>query len=234
MKPETFTAQLKETCGDNLVSVILYGSAVAGDFSGKHSDYNLLVILNRLDFSDLKALTRQTVAWSKKGNPPPLLFTRERLTQSADVFPIEIMDMKQSHRVLLGDDVLDSMEVSDANLRLQVEHELRAKLITLREQYLLTAGRTKPLKELMIQSLSSFLVLFRATLRLFKQEVPARKIDAVKQLADELGFAMNPFEQVSALKQGQPITENVEPLFEKYLTTITEVIDAVDAKVLSD
>jgi len=234
MKPEAFTEILKKVCGDNLVSVILYGSAVAGDYAGKHSDFNLLVILNRLDFSDLKALTTPTTKWSRKGNPPPLLFTQERLTQSTDVFPIEIMDMKQSHRVLFGENVLDAIEVSQTNLRLQIEHELRAKLITLREQYLLTYGRLKALKTLMIQSLSSFLVLFRATLRLFDQDVPARKMDALKQLAVKLEFDVRPFEQVNALKQGQPVTEELESLFKKYLHSITEVIDAVDAKVLSE
>lgn len=234
MKTEAFTSVLRETYGDNLVSIILYGSVVAGDYTKKYSDVNLLVVLDSLEFSDLKALTPHMAKWSKMGNPPPLLFTRQRLNQSADVFPIELLDMKQSHRVLFGEDVLEAIEVLNTNLRLQIEHELRAKLLTLREQYVLTQGRTKPLKYLMIQSLSSFLVLFRAALRLFEQDVPAVKLAAVKGLAERLNFDTNVFEQVHALKQGRSATEPMEVLFERYLQTITEVIDAVDAKVLSE
>ncbi len=234
MKTEECVAVLQETYGNKLVSVVLYGSVVAGDYAEKYSDVNLLVVLRELGFAELKALTPHTAKWCKKGNPPPLLFTCEQLEQSADVFPIELLDMKQSHRVLFGEEVLDDIEVSDVNLRLQIEHELRSKLLTLREQYLLTQGRPKLLKNLMIQSLSSFLVLFRAALRLFDQEVPAHKLEAVKQLAKRLDFDTKAFELIHSLKQGQSCSESLESLFERYLQTITEVIEAVDAKVLSE
>ena len=233
MNPESFTTQLKEICGDNLQAVILYGSAAAGDYTGKQSDYNLLVLLKYIDFPVLKILMAPTEKWSRTGNRPPLLFTRERLLQSVDVFPIEMLDMKQSHKVLFGEDLLEQMDISVEHLRLQVEHELRTKLIALREQYLLTGGRPRALKKLMVQSLSSFLVLFRAALRLYGDEIPTKKLDAVRQLTAKLELDATPFEQVQQLKNGEKVDAVPETLFEIYLSTIVSIIDAVDAQLLS-
>jgi hypothetical protein len=233
MTPEAFTQKLKGCCGDNLIAVILYGSAAAGDYTGKRSDFNLLVVLDDLSLPHLKPLASITTEWTRKGNPPPLLFTRERLIQSVDVFPIELLDMQQSHKVLFGVNPLGEINVSTDNLRLQIERELRTALIALRQNYLLTGGREKKVRELMVNSLSTFLVLFRAALRLFDVEVPAHKMDAARQLAGQLSIDPAALETVFALKQGQRASMEAEQLFADYLRTIVDVIDAVDSRVLS-
>jgi len=45
---------LRATHGDNLASVVLYGSAAAGDHVELRSDYNLLITLNRITPEDLR------------------------------------------------------------------------------------------------------------------------------------------------------------------------------------
>ena len=41
-KLQELVNRLKEACGDNLVSVVLYGSAAREDFHEQYSDVNLL------------------------------------------------------------------------------------------------------------------------------------------------------------------------------------------------
>ena len=233
MKLEQLTEALKTACGDNLTSVILYGSAAAGDHTGKRSDYNVLVVTQDLGRNALAAFSKTAKAWSKAGNPAPLLFTMERLKKSTDVFPVELLDIKECHQILFGADVVSDLDICTDNLRLQIEHELRGNLIQLRQQYLLATGNAKEVCGLMVRSLSSFLVLFRAALRLFEKEVPQKKFQALEKLAGYLSFDVSVFQTVEKLKDGSEKTKAVdaEALFEEYINTIECVTDAVDAHI---
>jgi predicted nucleotidyltransferase len=233
MKLEQLTDELKAACGENLKSVILYGSAAAGDHTGKRSDYNILVVTEELSGHALKPFSKTAKAWAKAGNPAPLLFTMERLEKATDVFPVELFDIKECHKILYGEDVVSNLDVSADNLRLQIEHELRGNLIQLRQQYLLAAGSAKDVCNLMVRSLSSFLVLFRASLRLFAGEVPQKKFQALEKLNETVPVPLEVFRTVQKLKDGtlKPKAVDAEALFEDYMKTVESVTDAVDAHI---
>lgn len=233
MTPEKLVEELKQACPNGLKSVVLYGSAAAGDHAGTQSDYNVLVVTADLGIGTLTAISKTATAWAKAGNPAPLLFTAERLAKATDVFPIELLDIRECHTVLYGEDLVSGLEVDTKNLRLEIEHELRGKLIRLRQSYLLTQGKSKAVADLMTQSLSTFLVLFRAALRLFEDSVPQKKFEALDKLSTHLKFDGAVFQTVQQLKEGSKKTKDVaiEDLFSTYLKTIECVIDAVDAYI---
>lgn len=233
MNPEKLVEELKLACPDGLKSVVLYGSAAAGDHVGTQSDYNVLVVTEDLDIGTLTAISKTAAAWAKDGNPAPLLFTADRLAKATDVFPIELLDIRECHTVLYGEDLVAGLEIDTKNLRLEIEHELRGKLIRLRQSYLLTQGKSKAVADLMTQSLSTFLVLFRAALRLFEDSVPQKKFEALEKLSTHLNFDGSVFQTVQQLKEGSKKTKDVaiEDLFSTYLKTIECVIDAVDAYI---
>jgi len=230
MKPEQLVEKLKEALGDALRSVVLYGSAAAGDHVRKHSDYNVLVVADRLGQEELKAIAKGTGAWTRAGNPPPLLFTMDRLEKSADTFPIELLDIKQTHKILHGEDVVSGIDVSTENLRLELEHELKGKLIGLREGYLATGGKPQRVAELMCRSLSTFLVLFRGALRLHEEDVPARKLDVLDALGKHIDFDSGVFREIDRLRQGEVRARDIDAdaLFARYLGVVEGVVDAVD------
>lgn len=215
---------------------MLYGSAAAGDHAGKRSDYNVLVVTEDLGTGTLDVLSKAAAKWAQAGNPAPLLFTEERLAQATDVFPIELLDIRECHKILHGEDLVQGLEIGTDNLRLQIEHELRGKLIRLRQSYLLTGGKPKAVADLLVESLSTFLVLFRAALRLFEHSVPQKKFQALEKLAGHLGFDASVFDAVQRLKDGthKPKEVAVGVLFGTYLKTIECVIDAVDAHIKGD
>jgi predicted nucleotidyltransferase len=233
MKPEQLVGQIQTALGSGIRSVILYGSAAAGDYVGKRSDYNVLVVAERLGIREMTALAKPAAAWRKAGNPPPLFLTLERLKKSADVFPIELMDIRDSRKVLYGEDILGEIEIHPENLRLILEHELKSNLIRLRDAFLDTGGKPKRVADLLVESLSTTLVLCRASLRLYEDAVPARKIDAVERLAAHIGFDYEIFATVEALKAGRTRAGDIDALglFERYLTTIEAIVDAVDEHI---
>ena len=228
MTPEGLTDELKTICGDNLCSVVLYGSSVAGD-AVKASDYNVLVTLKIVDAEVLLALTGLCARWDKDGNPAPLLFAREGLLRSADVFPVEFSDIMQTHRLLYGEDPFAGMKIEPANLRLELEHELKSKLIILRERFLLTKGAPKEVDKLMVSSVSAFLTLFKAVLRLYGEVPPAKKMEALPLLSKHVKLDSEVFSIVWELKEDKKRPGLAsQQIFSRYLAAVQSVTNNVD------
>src|ERR687884_2059962 len=110
---------LKATHGDNLASVVLYGSAATGDFVQLESDYNLLIALHRITPEDLRQAQAPMREWQRLGHPLPVYFTVEELSGAADVFPIEFHQMANARIVVYGQDPFEFVQLSNANLRHQ-------------------------------------------------------------------------------------------------------------------
>jgi hypothetical protein len=230
MTPEELVNDIVQALPGTVQAAILYGSAAAGDFVGGTSNYNVLLVFDRLGPSELAALSKPSLRWAKAGNRPPLLFTRGELASSAVVFPIELLDMQQSHRILHGEDVLANIIVQPEHLRLQLERELKVHLLRLREGYLLAGGKPRPVADVLTSSIAGFLVLFRAALRLFQEDVPRHKTEAMQSLAKHIPFDPRPLLEIDALRHRRLKRRDVDPLslFDAYLAAIERVVDAVD------
>ena len=93
------------------------------------------------------------------------------------------------------------MRIRPEHLRLQVERELTGKLLSLRGKYLLTDGKADAVDRTDAASLSTILVLFRAALRLYQDDVPAKKLDALHALRKHIEFDVEPFQRLFDMKQ---------------------------------
>lgn len=222
--------RLKQAAGANLRSVVLYGSAASGEFQPKHSDLNVLCVLDRLDAAELAKLDATTAWWARTGHPAPLVFTLEELRRSADIFAIELLDIKASHRVLHGEDVFSGFDVPMDLHRHQVERELRTNLVRLRQAYLAARQDSKTLEGLMDASVSTFAALFRHALIVLGQPVPPSKRAAVDALANLLGFDARGFHAVLEAREGKQHA-NVPATFAAYLAAVTRVAEEVDRRL---
>ena len=221
---------LRATHGENLASVVLYGSAASGDFMELQSDDNLLIALNRITPEDLRQAQAPMREWQRLGHPLPVYFTFAELRDAADVFPIEFHQMERARVVLYGRDPFETLRISDANLRHQTEYELRSKLIQLRRLYIPASVSAGRLQDLMTESLSSFAALFAPVLLLHGQPPPVLKRDIVRAIVRLLGLDAAPFERVFALRESGRALEDVEAneLFAAYMAEIERVIEATD------
>ncbi len=222
---------LRATHGENLASVVLYGSAAAGDQVELRSDYNLLIALNRITPEDLRLAQAPMREWQRLGHPLPVYFTVEELSDAADVFPIEFHQMANARIVLYGRDPFEFVTLSDANLRHQTEYELRSKLIQLRRLYIPASVSIEKLCDLMSDSLASFAALFRPVLLLFGEKAPVAKSDCVRRTVQLLKLDAAPFERIFELRNDAhlPSSEkDANDLFASYMFQIEQVVEAVD------
>ncbi len=222
---------LRETHGENLASVVLYGSAAAGDNVELRSDYNLLITLNRITPEDLRLAQAPMREWRRLGHPLPVYFTTEELSDAADVFPIEFHQMANARVVLYGQDPFELIKLSDHNLRHQTEYELRSKLIQLRRMYIPASVSVEKLCDLMSDSLASFAALFRAVLILYGEEAPVAKPDCVRATVRRFGLDPAPFERIFAFRASEyvpPTEKEANEIFAAYMDLIDRVIQLVD------
>ncbi|MBU0951517.1 MAG: nucleotidyltransferase domain-containing protein [Elusimicrobia bacterium] len=229
MELTKFVEELKNTLGSNLKSIVLYGSQASGEAVKKRSDYNLLLTLENFGFTELKLLQKPVNKWIKSNNSVPVIFTCNQFEESFDVFPIEFLDMKEHHKILYGENPFVNMEIVSSNLRHECEHELKSKYLKLCQEFMATKGKQSEIKELLINSISTFLVLFRNVLRLTGQVPPPKKIDALSMLSKQVRINTEPFITVSKIKEGDKAAQKVEieVLFNSYLNEIEKVIDFV-------
>lgn len=223
--------ELRTAHGENLASVVLYGSAAAGDHIEQRSDQNLLIALNRITTEDLRLSQVPMSAWQALGQPMPVYFSVKELSDAADVFPIEFLQMESARKVLYGRDPFEFIQISRANLRHQTEYELRTKLIQLRRLYIPASISIEKLSSLMSDSLASFAALFRAVLILHGQEPPVTKVDTVRASVRLLELDASPFERIFELRANSrlSLTETeANKVFAAYMTQIEHVIEVVD------
>jgi hypothetical protein len=229
-KLDEFVKRTRETAGPNIESIVLFGSAVSGDFHPGHSNLNLFCVLRDSSFTALQALAPVAKWWDRQKQPPPLCMTQLELERSTDVFTIELLDMQQHHRVLFGEDVVQGLQIPMDLHRVQVEYELREKLILLRQQLLLSSENTSQLWTLLLRSAPSFATLFRHALIALGSPAQSGRREAIHSLSKQVGFdpsALNHILDVREQKTG-PRKLDVNDLFTRYLAAIEKVTAAVD------
>ena len=227
---EQLVEKLQKALSQELVSVVLYGSSAVGDRNEKFSDYNVLCVLNQITPAQLGATEAVFRWWRAQGNPSPLLLTRLEVDTSSDCFAIEFQDIKENHRILFGADVVSSLAIDRCFYRAQVEHDLRAKLLRLRQKASGILSDKDGLCRLLADSVSTFCVLFRHALILHDAAAPAKKRDVIERARERFGIDPAPFEALLDRREEQKTPKPIEPvvLLAAYLKEIGKVIEAVD------
>jgi hypothetical protein len=222
--------KLTKALGGHLVSVVLYGSAAAGDHHEGFSDLNVLCVLDQVTPRELEQSEPIFRWWREKNNPAPLLLSEHEVQTSTDAFAIEFHDIQSHHRILQGKDVISGLVIGNSFYRAEVEHDLRAKLIRLRQKAAGAISDKDVLRRLLADSISTFCVLFRHALILHGVAVTGKKREIIQQAQQTFGIDPLPFTKLLDLREERVKARELEPgvLLDTYLKQISVVIDAVD------
>jgi hypothetical protein len=223
------TEQLRTLCGERLVSVALYGSGVGGDYVVGRSDLNLAVILQSVDRATLVALRAHTPDWHKRSVATPLVLDRTFLRTAVDVFPLELYDIRERHRLLHGEDVFTQLQIHDQHLRYECEYEARGKLLRLRELYLEVGDNRGRLQELVLDSLKTFLIIARTLVRMRGVAVAPVYEAALDAFCREFACPLPLMSQLLRIKLGkEPWSGAVEDVFHAYANEVDTLVRVID------
>jgi hypothetical protein len=231
---DELVSRLQQALGNALASVVLYGSAASPEFHAGYSDLNILCLTHKLDIAELTASKPVLVWWAKQKQPQPLFFSVEELERAADVFAIELVDMKSRHRVIFGADLLPALEVPMDLHGVQVERELRTNLLRLRQHFLTASGKDQQF-DLLATSFSTFSTLFRHALIALQQSAPSSRREVIDTLAAHLDFDPAPFRAVLDVREGKRKKEDLDvaSTFEGFLLGVKRVTGEVDRRLPS-
>lgn len=234
---EKLLEQLKDkllaAAGDNLKALVLFGSAARGEYHEKHSDLNVLCLLGRAGAGDLEALHETAAWWEQKKFPVPQIFTLEELRASADIFAIELLDMKAHHKMIYGEDFFEELAVPMQWHRLQVERELRTNWVKLRQGILLAPQKDPLFMGLMDASVSTFVTLFRHALIVLGENPPTGRREVVTDIAGLAGARPEGFLAVLDVREGKRQAREVKAreTLGEYLDMVERVTDEVDRRL---
>jgi hypothetical protein len=224
------TGDYQKIFGKDLVALILYGSAAGNHYIKGKSDVNLLVVLTSTGMEKLADALETVNHWKKSRVAVPLVMTKAFIESSLDCYPIEFLNMRNSHILIYGEDVLEGMKFKPEDLRLQIERELKGKLILLRNGYLEAGGNVKQLKQLISRSLTAFVSIFNALLYLKKESAPHNRRDTIKEMAKSFTIDAEVFLSCVDIKEGVDrfSKKEIGEVFNKYLREVEKICIIVD------
>ncbi len=225
---KAFVPLAREVFGENLASIILYGSAVKGKFSDGISDVNVLILVNKEDPDTVIGFGRQGARLIWRNRITPLILTVAEFVNSADVFPMEYLDIRNSRKVIYGKDVTEDLVIVQANLRHQVEEQLRGSITSIRKALLYGRGKAKTSKLFMKEWFGAQNALFRGLLRLKGvEEVPLEPEALAKSLSNVFGVPEQILLEIGRFRNG----EKLDPvaLVRGLLSLLTSLVRSVDS-----
>ena len=196
------TDDYKALFGDDLVSIILYGSATGKDFRPGTSDINLMIVLTEDGIDDVDRSFEVVGKWRKRGVAVPLFLTEVYIKSSLDVFPIEYLNFQRNHVQVFGKDILEDMKFNPEFLRLQCEREIKGKLLLLREAFIETSGKGKALRGVIGQAIPSLIAIFEALLHLKEVSPPGDRRGIIRAATEAFNIDGGVFEGLLDIKEG--------------------------------
>jgi predicted nucleotidyltransferase len=225
-----FVREVQHLYGSDLVAVFLYGSAVTGEHVPGRSDINVAVLLADVTPSALRKASGSLGAWARRGFATPMFFDPEFLRDALDVFPIELLDMQERHRMLYGPDVLAGLRIEAGALRRQCEQELRGKLLKLRQAYLESSRSPRDLQTVLTAAASGLIVLVRTLLHLARADESGGTEAVFRRVETQFGVRVAHLRKVWQLKRGEArVTgSEIDLLYQAVLEEFQRLVRVVD------
>ncbi len=226
---DKFIEELKNTLGENLVSVIAFGSQA--NVEDAKSNLNLMIVTNELTAENLYDISKPVKKWVKGKNPIPVIMNRDEWYSSFDVYAIEYADIKENYRIIYGEDLVPTICINKYFLRLQCESELKSLLLKYKNNFLMNVKSDREMKKLLNNVIKTLLVIFRSVLRLHDSAVPYRAVDIIEFASNYLSFNKIVMSKIAKVRYENEDYTKQELLFieAELVKDIQNILKQVDA-----
>ncbi|MDH5562209.1 MAG: hypothetical protein OEY91_01110 [Nitrospirota bacterium] len=226
-----YVTQIQDDVGQDLGGLLLFGSAVRGDFIVGRSNLNILVIVRSLSVDLLQRAGRLHQQWEKHQIVAPLLMTEGDLVQSGRLFPLESLQMSQHHLVLAGQDPFMTLPIDPMCLAWECEHELMANVLRVRQRFIEGGGRIEAIQALLMLSITAVLPCIRGLFHLLQEPAKGKDIEILEHLPATFQFDSTTFLEVLHIKRGLSSPGSLEwtKVYDRYLQNLGLFLDRVHA-----
>jgi len=139
-----FVNMTRESCGENLVSIVLFGSAAEGRLRPT-SDVNLILVTKEFDVSQVNCL-RELLRVAYAAIHLTVMFLLEsEISAASEAFAVKFTDILNRNRILFGSDPFKKVEISRAATLQRLKQVIVNLILRLRERYALVSLREEQL-----------------------------------------------------------------------------------------
>jgi predicted nucleotidyltransferase len=246
---EDFLPELHDIFGEAVKSVILYGSAARGSYVHGNSDVNLLIIIKESDPQKILDLGSEHARLIKKLRLSLHILSEGEFIRSADIFPMEYLDIREAGKVLYGEDISERLKLTKQNLRHQVEERLRGNINALRQALIASRGSSRLLSELLRESFGTLMAPLRGLIRLktaaFEEAAsqnaassasgssddPAGEIDLLDQIGRVYEIDAAPLKEIYRFRErGRTDAKMLAVNAVTFLTELVRKVDELEVK----
>jgi hypothetical protein len=226
---QAYSKDVKGAFGDQLEGLLLYGSAVRGEFLPGRSNLNLLFVVIGYDAAILKCYEPVHKRWSKEGIIIPLFLTDREIRTSSALFPLEFLEIQEHHRVLGGRDPFVGFHVDARRVGDVVMQGLAGHVLRLRQRFVEAGGANDAVMILLPLAVTSIIPLLRGIQRMRGWPVLTHSDAVIKDVGDRLQLDIQGIHDAWMLKRGiiSPGPSEITRVFDRYLkaaTTLAEVV----------
>lgn len=235
---------LREIHGSDLHAVILTGEATTPSYRPRRSPLTVVVLLSEVTTEALRRTRKRVKAWRRWRVETPLLMDPHYVNTSLDVFPVEFLEIQNHHELLFGEkDPFRDLSIDSEHLRLEVEEQMRGKMLHLWEAYLET-GSQRELRRLLLETPPGFEVILRAMLRLNVERGASRdggsaagpvglasSEECLRAIEQAFALELPALRRLEAVRRG---TASLEPdeldgVFDQYLGEVRALVHVADS-----
>jgi len=181
---DAFVAGAKEALGDDLVSIVLFGSAAEGRMRAT-SDVNLVVVLARFTperADKLRAAFRLANATIRL---EAMFLLESEIAAATEAFAVKFGDIRARHKVIHGRDLFAAIQPSRAATLHRLKQILLNFILRTRERYMLVSLREEQMGPLVADAAGALRAAAEIILELEGRPAASPR-EALEKLAAEI------------------------------------------------
>jgi predicted nucleotidyltransferase len=231
---KSYVKDVTKGYGNELEGILLYGSAVRGEFLPGRSNLNLMLVMSSYELSVLKKYDPIHQRWGKEQVVVPLFLTAADLQSASLAFPLEYQDIHDWHRLLWGQDPFVGLKIDDRYLAAEVLQTLRGNLLRLRQRLVEGRSTEEAMTILLPLSITALLPVLRGLQRLLSRPVLSHGESLIQDVESHLAINLAGLHDALLLKRGQisPGQKEIPRLMDRYLESLTKLVTAAEARIV--
>jgi predicted nucleotidyltransferase len=225
------TVELRAAAGDNLVAVVLYGGLARGRHRGPRSDVDVAIVLADASPRRVGEVAPVLMAAWRAARVEPWVLGRAEVARLADVFPTKLLDIREHHLLLSGEDVFAAVEIDPRLLRLRVEQELTNLSLRLRRSLVTLSADQASAATYLAGVARPLAIQLAALLRLSGRTVPAEDRSAAifAEAAPAFGLDGEALVALAGLRHGEGGVEDLPGLLGRVQEAAARAAEAAAA-----
>ena len=204
----SFMAEARSAFADDLLAIVLYGSAAEGKLRAT-SDVNLLLVLSSFNQKQADQLREPLRLAQAAIRLRTMFLLQSELQPAMESFAVKFADILRRRRVLQGEDPFAGMSVSRGDSVVRLKQTLLNLILRLREAYI-TRGLREEQLVAMIADLAGPLRSCAATLLELEGKPVGSAKESLQQVAASLPDGATRAEEISRISEARE-NQNLAP-----------------------